>query len=89
MLILTNEDLIAIHPGYYIKQYLEDENISQQVFAKNLNVSISVISQLTSGEVELDTQLISKLSAYFHTSKRLWINLNANYKQTMKKIEHG
>ena len=43
-------DLIAFHPGYYIKDIIEDMEITQDDFAKRLGVSGKTISRLVNGK---------------------------------------
>ena len=35
------EELIAFHPGYYVKDYIEDQGITQEELAKRLQTHLS------------------------------------------------
>ena len=39
------EELIAFHPGYYVKDYIEDQGITQEELAKKLNLKEKNIHQ--------------------------------------------
>lgn len=48
--IVENIDLIAIHPGQYIGELIEDYNMTQKEFAEKLGLSPKTISKLVNGE---------------------------------------
>ena len=45
------QDIIAFHPGYYLKEIVEDMEITQDEFAKRLNTTPKTISKLLSGQI--------------------------------------
>ncbi|MFD1472250.1 helix-turn-helix transcriptional regulator [Companilactobacillus mishanensis] len=87
MLKISNDSLLAIHPGYYIKEYLEEENMNQRELADRMNTNEKQISLLLNGRIELDNQLIEKLSLALGTSNSLWKNLNDKFLKTKEEIE--
>ena len=72
-------DLIAFHPGYYIKDIIEDMEITQDDFAKRLGVSGKTISRLVDGRIPLSNELALGLSLMFGTSVDLWKNMQETY----------
>ena len=72
-------DLIAFHPGYYIKDIIEDMEITQDDFAKRLGVSGKTISRLVNGRIPLSNELALGLSLMFGTSVDLWKNMQETY----------
>jgi len=87
MLKISSEKSIAFHPGYYIKQYLADQNMNQRELADRLNTTEKKISELVNGNILLDDELIDGLSLALGTSTALWKNLNEKYLTTKRQVE--
>lgn len=83
------KNIVAIHPGYYIDQYLDETELSQRDFASRMNVSASQISKLINGQQNLTPKLISSLANVLGTSLTLWENLNNNYLNQIEKIKEA
>ncbi len=87
MLKVSNENLIAFHPGYYIKKYLDDQNMNQRELADRLNTNEKTVSQLINGKIDLDGKLIAGLALVLGTSESVWKNLNDKYFEIKSQIE--
>jgi len=87
MLKVSSEKSIAFHPGYYVKQYLVDQNMNQRELADRLNTTEKKISELVNGHILLDDKLIAGLSLALGTSTTLWKNLNEKYLTTKRQVE--
>lgn len=72
-------DKMAFHPGYYIKEIIDDENITQEDFAKRLGTTPKNLSILIRGEQALSIDMASKLSRLMNTSVTYWLNLQNAY----------
>lgn len=72
-------DLIAFHPGYYVKDLIEEMEITQDEFAKRLGVSGKTISKLVNGHIPLSDELALGLSLMFGTSTDVWKNMQQTY----------
>lgn len=81
------EELIAFHPGYYVKDYLEDQGITQEELAKRLQTSPKNISDLVNGKINLTDEMAMKLSIVFGTSSTMWLNLNRKYIEKRLEIQ--
>lgn len=79
------KELITFHPGYYVKDYMEDQGITQDELAKRLQTSSKNISELVNGKTSLSDEMVQNLSIVFGTSTTMWLNLNKKYIE--KKIE--
>ncbi len=79
------EELIAFHPGYYVKEMIEERGISQEELAKCLCKSTKDVDGLLSGEIEINEELAHKLALLFGTSSSLWLALNTSF--INKKVE--
>lgn len=81
------EELIAFHPGYYVKDYIEDQGITQEELAKRLQTTPKYVSELVNGKINLTDEMILKLSIVFGTSTTMWLNLNQKYIEKKLEIE--
>lgn len=84
---IENGRLIAFHPGYYVKEYLERQNMNQAELAKRLQISEKDVSKLVNGKKNLNEKLIDNLAIALGTSRELWENLDKKYKIVKRQIE--
>ena len=54
------EELIAFHPGYYVKNYIEEQGITQEELAKRLQVTPKYVSDLVNGRINLTDEMVLK-----------------------------
>ncbi len=73
------KDKIAFHPGYYIKEIVEESGITQADFAKKLDTTPKNLSVLISGEQSLSIDIATKLSRMLGTSVNYWLNLQQSF----------
>ena len=73
------DDKIAFHPGYYIKEIVEESGLTQADFAKRLGTTPNDLSLLIRGELNLSSDLAIKLSQMTGTSVSYWLNLQQAY----------
>lgn len=72
-------DKIAFHPGYYIKEIVEESGLTQEDFAKRLDTTPKNLSLLIRGEQSLSIDIAMKLSRLIGTSVNYWLNLQNAY----------
>lgn len=72
-------DKIAFHPGYYIKEIVDESGITQEDFAKRLGTTPKNLSLLIRGEQTLSIDIAMKLSRLIGTSVNYWLNLQKAY----------
>lgn len=72
-------DKIAFHPGYYIKEIIENIGLTQEDFAKRLDTTPKNLSLLIRGEQNLSIDIAMKLSRMMDTSVIYWLNLQKAY----------
>ncbi len=73
------DDKIAFHPGYYIKEIIDESGLSQEEFAKRLDTTPESLSFLACGEQRLSIDISMKLSRLLGTSASYWLNLQSYY----------
>lgn len=73
------KDTVAFHPGYYIKELVEETGLSQEEFAKRLDTTPKTLSVLISGGQRLSADIALKLSKMLGTSAEYWLNLQSAF----------
>ncbi|HCA22335.1 MAG TPA: addiction module antidote protein, HigA family [Lachnospiraceae bacterium] len=72
-------DKIAFHPGYYIKEIVDESGLTQEDFAKRLGTTPKNLSILVRGEQSLSIDIAMKMSRMIGTSIEYWLNLQKAY----------
>ncbi len=81
------QDKIAFHPGYYIKEIIEDSGLTQEDFAKRLDTTPKNLSYLIRGEQSLSIDIAMKLSRLLGTTIDYWLNLQKGYDTIIAEIQ--
>ena len=76
---LEYNDKIAFHPGYYIKEIVDESGLTQEDFAKRLDTTPKNLSLLIRGEQNLSIDIAVKMSRMIGTSVNYWLNLQSAY----------
>ena len=84
---LEYNDKIAFHPGYYIKEIIDESGLTQEDFAKRLDTTAKNISILVRGEQNLSIDIAMKLSKMLGTSITYWLNLQNMYDTVKAEME--
>ena len=85
--MLKNNKVIAIPPGYTIKEQLEDRNINLNDYIAKMNMSKEDVELLIEGKVILTNDLAYKLELVLGLPKQFWINLENNYRNKLDAIK--
>lgn len=65
----------AFHPGYYIKEIVDESGLTQEDFARRLGTTPKNLSILVRGEQSLSIELATKLSRMLGTTVSYWLKL--------------
>ena len=69
-----------IHPGeILIEEFLRPMGISQYRVAKDISVPPRRINEIVHGKRAISADTALRLSRYFGTSERFWLNLQTRY----------
>jgi addiction module HigA family antidote len=72
--------MAPIHPGEILqKEFLEPMSISQYRLAKDISVPPRRINEIVHGKRSISADTALRLSCYFGTSDRFWLNLQTRY----------
>ena len=80
------KDSIAFHPGYYIKEIIDESGLTQADFAERLDTTPKNLSLLVRGEQSLSVNMAMKLSKMLGTSIQYWLNLQNAYDTMLAQI---
>ena len=87
---MIEKKLSPIHPGeILLEEFLEPMGISQYRLAKEIHVSPRRINEIIHGKRGISPDTALRLSRFFGTSERFWINLQARYDIEMAKRKIG
>ncbi|MGH7800263.1 MAG: HigA family addiction module antitoxin [Thermodesulfobacteriota bacterium] len=87
---MRKRELEPIHPGeILLEEFLKPMGISQYRLAKDINVDLRRINAIVHGERAITADTALRLSRYFGTTERFWLNLQARYDLEVQKDELG
>lgn len=82
--------LDPIHPGeILLEEFLEPMEISQYRLAKDISVPARRINEIVHGKRGISADTALRLSKYFGTSERFWLNLQTRYDLEIEKDRLG
>jgi antitoxin HigA-1 len=72
--------LPPVHPGeVLLEEFLEPAGLSQYRLAKDISVPPRRINEIVHGKRAVTADTALRLSRYFGTTPRFWLNLQAQY----------
>lgn len=81
-------DTIVFHPGYYINKIMEEKNLTQKDFSKQLGMTLEDLWLLTQGEKNIYVDNAKALSGAFGTSVEYWLNLQTEFDALVSRKEN-
>lgn len=79
-----------IHPGeILLEEFLEPLGLSQYRLAKDISVPPRRINEIVHGQRAISADTALRLSRYFGTSDRFWLNLQTRYDLELEKDRLG
>ena len=87
---MDKRDLEPIHPGeILLEEFLKPMGISQYRLARDIRVDPRRINEIVRGQRAISADTALRLSRYFGTSERFWLNLQTHYDLEVQKAELG
>ena len=80
-------DTIAFHPGYYLKELIDESGLTQEDFAKRLGTTPKNLSILIRGEQSLSVDVATELSRVLGTTTAYWLNLQQAFDEKLAEIQ--
>jgi len=87
---MTSKRLPPIHPGeILLEEFLKPLGLSQYRVSKDIAVSPRRINEIVHGIRSITANTALRLSRYFGTSERFWLNLQSRYDLEIEKDRLG
>ena len=87
---MTPKKLSPVHPGeILLEEFLLPMEVSQYRLAKDITVSPRRINEIVHGQRSITADTALRLSRYFGTSERFWLNLQTGYDLEIEKDRLG
>ncbi len=87
---MSQQKLSPVHPGeVLLEEFLKPLGISQYRLAKGIGVPPRRINEIVHGKRAITADTALRLSRYFATSERFWLNLQVRYDLEMEKDRLG
>lgn len=67
------------HPGGFITEFLEDNNVSLRKMANELGVSPAALSKVAAGKTAVSPEMALRLEAGLGIAARLWLSMHAAF----------
>ncbi|MFQ5529940.1 MAG: HigA family addiction module antitoxin [Gemmatimonadota bacterium] len=88
--MMAAKRLSPVHPGeILIEEFLGPMDISQYRLAKDISVHPRRINEIVHGNRSVTADTALRLSRYFGTSERFWLNLQTGYDLEIEKDRLG
>lgn len=84
---IEHKDNITFHPGYYVKEVIDELGLSQDEYAERLGISPQVLSAIINGDRCISSNIASKLSEMLGTSVQYWLNLQSMYDEALARAK--
>ena len=85
-----NTVMPPVHPGEILQEeFLAPLGVSQYQLAKAVDVPARRINEIVHGQRRITADTALRLSRYFGTSERFWLNLQARYDLEIEKDRLG
>jgi addiction module HigA family antidote len=88
---VTSETVMPpVYPGeILLEEFLQPLEVSQYQLAKAVDVPARRINEIVHGQRRITADTALRLSRYFGTSERFWMNLQARYDLEVEKDRLG
>ena len=78
--------MVPSHPGEILmKEFLEPMGITQYRLAKDISVVPRRVNEIVHGKRAITADTALRLSRYFATSEKFWMNLQTRYDMELQK----
>ncbi len=83
-------DFPPIHPGeILLKEFMRPMGISTHRLAEEINVPVTRIAEICSGQNGLSADIAMRLSSYFGTSAEFWMGIQSHYETEKAEVPSG
>ena len=87
---MSGEKLAPVHPGEILyEEFMKPLGITQYRVSRDISVHPRRINEIVHGKRSVTADTALRLSRYFGTSERFWLNLQARYDLEVEKDRLG
>ena len=87
---MSDSEITPVHPGeVLLEEFLRPLKISQYRLAKDVGVHARRVNEIVHGKRSITADTALRLSRYFGTSERFWLNLQTRYDLEVEKDRLG
>jgi addiction module HigA family antidote len=86
---MTRKQIAPVHPGAYLKELLEELELSQYRLAQDIGVTAMRVSHVVRGQRPITAELALRLGRYFNQSPRFLLNLQSRYDMDITADQFG
>jgi antitoxin HigA-1 len=87
---MVTRKIPPVHPGeILLQEFLDPLGLSQYRLAKDISVPPRRINEIVHGARAITADTALRLSRYFDTSERFWLNLQTRYDLELEKDRLG
>ena len=77
---MNQQHLDPIHPGeILLEEFLTPMGLAPGTLAQGINVSVVLIEEMIQGDRNISADIALRLSRFFGTTERFWMNLQTRY----------
>jgi antitoxin HigA-1 len=77
--LVGTKSISPVHPGVYLKEIMDEFNLSQYRLARELGVRAMRINLVVNGKRPVTAELALRLGRYFNQNPQFWLNLQSRY----------
>jgi HTH-type transcriptional regulator/antitoxin HigA len=77
----------TVHPGRIVKEFLDDDEYTNEAFAKKVGWSVKFLEDLLDGKTSITNDMAEKFCKVLGMSKQFWLNLQANYEEDLIRLK--
>jgi len=81
-----NNKMRPVHPGEILRDELDEMEMSANRFAEKLHVPANRVTQILNGKRSITADTALRLSKFFGTSAKFWLNLQSSYDLKMASL---
>jgi addiction module HigA family antidote len=86
---MARKQIVPVHPGTYLKEILDELELSQYRLAQDIGVTAMRVSHVVRGQRPVTAELALRLGRYFKQSPRFWLNLQSRYDMDITEDQFG
>lgn len=86
---MAKSRIAPVHPGVYLKEILDELELSQYRLAQELGVPAMRVSHVVRGQRPMTAELALRLGRYLDQSPRYWLYLQSRYDIDMAEDQVG